>query len=148
MACLGFVVMLSSKHPPSPQAEVQALADESAANARGKAHLLMSRVVDPVHYRKGESPVAVIESGTHAVLALATFDGVLDYGSNRSLGSSLYRECPPPMPKVWVRLAGFRRLDPPASLESLGWTVRCSGQPLSAATLPKGQAAAYFQVTI
>jgi|GEM_PF-6913313 len=148
MARIGFVVMLSTRHPPHPRDEVRALEDEFLSSQKKKAHLLMSRAVDPDHYRRNASPVAIIEAGTHAVLALATFDGVLEYGAYRSLGAPLYRENPPPMPKVWVRLTDFRRLDPPATLESLGWTVRCTGAPLSAATLPRGQAAAYFQVEV
>ena len=148
MARVGFVVMLSTKHPPHPRDEVRALEEEFEGSPKKKAHLLMSRAVDPDHYRRGASPVAIIEAGTHEVLALATFDGVLEYGAYRSLGSALYREYPPPMPNVWVRLTDFRRLDPPAPLDSLGWTVKCTGAPLSRATLPKGQAAVYFQVEV
>jgi hypothetical protein len=148
MARIGFVVMLSAKHPPKPRDEVRALEDEFLSSPKRKAHLLMSRAVDPDHYRRGASPVAIIEAGTHAVLALATFDGVLEYGASRSLGSPLYRENPPPMAKVWVRLTDFRLLDPPAPLESLDWTVKCTGAKLASSTLPKGQAAAYFQIEI
>lgn len=141
---LGFVIMLSGQNPPAPKEELAALAEECAA--KGQAHLLLNRTISPQHYERGQTRVAIIEAGSHQVLALARYDGVLDHETNRGLGVALYDIAKPPLPKIWLRLAKLDVLDPPRPLESLGWVIKRYGVPLTSHSLPRGQAAMYFQV--
>lgn len=143
---VGFIVMLSRTKPPEPRAQIAALAQEFEQT--GHAHLLFNRPVRPTGYVRRQSPVAIVESGTHAVLAIARFDAVLDHETNRSLGHEIYKRDKPPLPKVWIRMIEFQRQDPPTTLEQLGWTIRKSGERLSRKTLPRGRAAGYFQVLV